>query len=157
MTKCPDCGRATLRTVNEPQTRSVAGRTFMAFLPTSKCSGRGCGASYYDGAVGIRFDLAIAAELVRLGASEGEAFKHMRKAVGLKNTDMADLLDVDAVTLSRWETGKHPVPRAELATLGAIVAEAVLGSKATLDRLRKLQKPSARSRRPVRLELAAGR
>lgn len=40
-----------------------------------------------------------------------EAIKKLRKATGLTQVDFAKLLDVDSVTISRWERGEtKPMP-----------------------------------------------
>jgi len=34
-----------------------------------------------------------------------------RKALGLSQEQLAELLDVDEMTVSRWERGVYPIPR----------------------------------------------
>lgn len=96
------------------------------------------------------FELAVAEKLAGLGIRTGEAFKFMRKALGLRAVDLAELLDVAAETVSRWETGE-PEARA-FALLGSIVAERLRGQEETVDRLRALRSPR---KRPARVRVHA--
>lgn len=84
----------------------------------------------------------------------GETFKYARKAVGLRAEDLASLLGVARETISRWETGKHPIDSAALAVLALIVKDAVQGSTATLDALRARRAAKPLSKR-VALKLAS--
>jgi transcriptional regulator with XRE-family HTH domain len=80
----------------------------------------------------------------------------MRKALGLRATDLAELLDVTPETVSRWETDRVPLDRGALATLGALLRDARAGSTATLDHLRTLAHPP-RGPREIAVRLPAMR
>jgi transcriptional regulator with XRE-family HTH domain len=41
----------------------------------------------------------------------GDELKERRVAIGLNQTELAGLLDVDIMTISRYETGKRTIPR----------------------------------------------
>jgi transcriptional regulator with XRE-family HTH domain len=71
-----------------------------------------------------------------------ETFKFMRKALGLRAVDIAELLDVAAETLSRWETGQRPVDRASWIAVSAMVLDKLEGRTTTLDRLKALLEPA---------------
>jgi transcriptional regulator with XRE-family HTH domain len=40
-----------------------------------------------------------------------EELKLRRESIGLTQSQLARELDVDVITVSRWERGVHPVPR----------------------------------------------
>jgi len=123
----------------EREVRSVAGHTFVADMPANIC---GCGESVIDYAPLHRFNLAIAGKLAELGASSGEAFKFMRKAIGMKAADLAALLHVVPETVSRWETGQRNVDYGAMVVLGAIALDQLEGRTRTLDLLRALREPA---------------
>lgn len=41
-----------------------------------------------------------------------DQFRAARKAAGLTQTEAARLVGVTQVTVARWETGRHPIPKA---------------------------------------------
>ncbi len=51
------------------------------------------------------------------GARAGVQLKLVRKAAGLKATELADLLGVTPETVSRWECGRSEIPRAAVYVL----------------------------------------
>jgi transcriptional regulator with XRE-family HTH domain len=65
----------------------------------------------------------------------------MRKAIGVRAVEFAELLDVTHETVSRWEHGHLPVERRAAALLSAMVIDKLEGRTSTLDRLRALLKP----------------
>ena len=96
-------------------------------------------------------ELAVAREFADVGVDTGEAFRRMRKALGLRATDLAQLLDLTPETISHWETGKVVINRAAFVALGAMVQDAIDGRTTTRDRLAALGKrryPRALSPRP---------
>jgi DNA-binding transcriptional regulator YiaG len=124
---------------SDREERAVAGHTFVADLPAYVC--KSCGESVIDYATLHRFNLAIAGRIAELGASSGEAFKFMRKAIGMKAVDLATLLNVAPETISRWETGQRSVDRGALIVLGAIVLDQLGNRTTTIERLHALQEP----------------
>src|SRR5437773_3600547 len=138
--RCVECGNEQMVSGTERESRSVAGHTFVADMPAYICER--CGESVIDYASLHCFNIAIAGKLAELGASSGEAFKFMRKAIGMKAAELAALLDVAPETVSRWETGQRDVDRGALVVLGALVLDRLEGRTSTLDRLRALRKPA---------------
>jgi len=66
----------------------------------------------------------------------GDAFRYARKALGLRGADLAEILNVDAATVSRWEN-KGSVDRAAWLLLGAFVREKLAQGTLDLESLRK--------------------
>jgi transcriptional regulator with XRE-family HTH domain len=97
--------------------------------------------------------LLVASQLLDLGVATGAAFRFMRKALGLRAVDLAELLNVNAATVSRWENGKVAVDRAALATLAAAASERLDDRDSTLARLRRLRE-GKRPARALRVNLA---
>lgn len=147
--KCIECGKR-LKRGTVVETRDVAGVTFTAELPAEICSA--CDENYVDGEVLARFESMVASELARLGRRTPDAFKFMRKALGLKATELAVLLAVTPETVSRWENGGLQVEPRAFALLGGMAEDALAGRDATLARLRALQEP-ANVTEPVRLKV----
>lgn len=71
-----------------------------------------------DGTLGLpglewgRLELRAAiAVLSQAPSLEGDELRFARKAMGLRQPDLAALLDVATETVSRWETGADPIRR----------------------------------------------
>jgi hypothetical protein len=139
MQRCTTCGGTKLTETDVELEREVAGRSFRAVGPGMRCTS--CNEAFVPGGAVAAMELAIAAELARSGVINGEAFRFMRKAVGLPATELAALLDVAPEPVSRWENEKLPVERRALALLASMVLDRVDGVSTTLDRLRALRNP----------------
>lgn len=148
MQQCAQCESRRLEQTREDVHMEVDGHTFTAALPALRCLD--CDETYIAGPEMGRFELRVAAILARSGMQSGGAFRFMRKAVGLRASDLAELLDVTQETISRWETGKRAVDRSALATLGALVLDKLADRQETLERLRALREPKPVAKR-VRL------
>lgn len=145
MKRCAQCNGTKLTKVEATEKVHVGKWTFTATLPATKCAA--CGESYINGEVLGRFELSAARKLAELGIREGAAFKFMRKALGMRAADLAELLSVTPETVSRWENDKNEVDLAAFVTLGALVADKLEGRTTTLDRLRAVhESPKAKSR-----------
>lgn len=144
MKRCVEC-KGGLRERRVEETLQVGGHRFLASLPGKVCSH--CGESYLDAKTLERFELTVAVDLALAGETKGEVFKFIRKAVGLKATELAELLGVAPETISRWETGERAVDRGAFALLGDIAQERLEGRASTLDMLKSMQTPK-RLRRP---------
>jgi len=153
MKRCNRCGGHLLaKTVDA--SREVSGHVFVAALPAKQC--KSCGEVSYDGVVLQRFDLHVANRLAESGVSSGPAFRFLRKALGLRAIDLAELLDVSVETLSRWETEKRAVDRGALTVLSSCVRDALAGRTETLATLRALRTPRSLGKR-VHLDLTGDR
>lgn len=128
---------------------SVPPMTFVVHLDGWVCPT--CGDIEFDQSALERVDVRIASALARSGVSSPDAFRFMRKAIGLRATDLADLLDVTAETVSRWERGKVGVDARALAVLGTLALEHADGRSDALQRLRAIR--SGESTRAVRVEI----
>lgn len=153
MKRCGRCG-GPLASKKVDVSREVSGHVFVAALPAQQC--KTCNETSYEGSVLQRFDLHVATRLADSGVSSGAAFRFMRKALGLRAVDLAELLDVSAETLSRWETDKRSVDRGSLAVLSACVRDTLAGRTSTLDTLRALRTPRTLEKR-VQLDLTGDR
>lgn len=134
MKKCPLCKKGSLRKTDRPDRIEVAGHVFTTTLAALTCDA--CGESTIAGPDLERFERAAARALAERGEASGAAFRFMRKAVGLAANDLAALLGTTPETISRWETGKHPLDPMAWRTLSLLVREASEGSMAGLEMLR---------------------
>lgn len=148
MRRCVECGKATLSPHESEDSVSVAGRTFVRQVSALRCEN--CGATYFEGAALGAVELDAAGVIASEGPCCGETFGFMRKALGLRAAELAELLDLSPETLSRWENAQRPVDRASWVALSVLVLERQEGREATLERLRALLQPSSLSER-VRL------
>lgn len=137
--RCVECQSRELVAAETEERLEVAGKTFAAVVPATRCTD--CGATYltYD-TMGV-LELGAAGELARHGEVSAEAFKLMRKALGMRAVELAELLDVTPETVSRWEHGRQPIDRGAAALLSAMVLDRLEGRTTTLDRLKALLKP----------------
>lgn len=138
MKQCIQCGHKKLRPDQTEDAVIVADRTFSRIVPVLRCEN--CGETYFDGAELQAIELEAAGVIAREGPSNGATFKFMRKAIGLRAIDLAELLDVASETLSRWENAQRPVDRASWITLSDMVLDRIEGRTITLDRLNALRK-----------------
>jgi DNA-binding transcriptional regulator YiaG len=134
--KCARCDGRLERTTTE-RVQDVARRRFVATVPARAC--RVCGAVYVAAASLERVELAVACELAVHGPATGETFRYMRKALGMRASDLASLLGVTPETVSRWENEQRPVDGPTWITLGSLVLEKARRASSTLDRLRAMR------------------
>lgn len=144
MKKCPSCGGALVAS-RKRETQSVGGREFVVTVAAGAC--RSCGDVFLENSSLQRTELEIACDLARHGPVSGDAFRYLRKSLGLRAVVVADLLGVTPETISRWENGQRPVDKAAWMTLGSVVLEQASRSPETLERLRELSAhgPGAKS------------
>jgi DNA-binding transcriptional regulator YiaG len=137
---CPSChAPSTLVSSTTEATRDVCGCLFIAPLPATACSA--CGHVEVDREAEAKFVRRVAHILADSGAASGGAFRLMRKAIGLRATELAQLLSVAPETISRWETEKRGIDRATVAVLASLVHEQTEGRRTTLDSLQRLRAP----------------
>lgn len=151
MKRCPKCDGKVEKTL-VPDTVEVGRHVFSARVPAFKC--RGCGEVYFEGAGLEQLELRAAVELARAGDATPESMRFMRKALGFKAAELAELLAVTPETVSRWETGKQRLEHRAMAVLGSLVIERAEGRTAMLETLEALRKPRKLGR-TVKLSLTA--
>jgi DNA-binding transcriptional regulator YiaG len=100
--------------------RKIAGRTYSVEIPVRMADD---GELVVDGTVAANADLAIAAAIAGSGPVLGETFAWMRRAAGIQAKTLAELLDVRAESVSRWERGERPMDRAAWLLLADIILE----------------------------------
>ncbi|BDG08543.1 type II TA system antitoxin MqsA family protein [Anaeromyxobacter paludicola] len=110
--------------------------------PARRCAA--CGEAHVDPAVLSRAHLSVGCALADEGVQTGGAFRHMRRALGLRAADLARLLDLTPETLSHWETGKVRPSRAAFVALAAMLEDALAGRTTTRDRLQALARERPR-------------
>lgn len=128
--------------------RSIDGVEFVGSLPVARCIE--CGEATFEFEDLARFDLEVARSLLAHGIRGPAALKFVRKSLGLKGVEAAELLSISHETLSRWENGKIRPDANALAVLAALVADALAGETTTRDRLRALASPK-KPENPVRV------
>ena len=149
MQKCPHCGGGVARAKKE-QARVVAGTCFVVRASAFCC--RRCRAVFMPGAVLERVDIEIATVIAMRAAISGQAFRFMRKSLGMRGFEIAALLDVTGETISRWEHGQRPVDSSAWVLVGSLVLEHAGRPPATLRRLLSLKK-RAKMPKTVRLDV----
>jgi putative zinc finger/helix-turn-helix YgiT family protein len=152
--KCVMCGAKKLSAGETTHEFTVSGVKFVVEgVPAEICAS--CNESYVAHDDLERAELTIAAELARRGVRTGEAFRFMRKALGLKSNALAELFDLQPETVSRWEKGTQTLDPRAFALLGSVVVDRVAGrEELALERLRALRAPVKAPRRAVRIALA---
>jgi putative zinc finger/helix-turn-helix YgiT family protein len=115
------------------ETVVVGGLRFTAEVQGDECPA--CGECYLSGETVRALEQGVAEALARGGIGTADAFRYMRKVIGLKALEVAGLFGVAPETVSRWENGeRRPEPRA-VKGLGALVVEHLAGRTDLLDYL----------------------
>jgi DNA-binding transcriptional regulator YiaG len=138
--RCPAChaiDRWREKTVDVSHV--ISGHEFVGAVSARECMS--CGHVLHDRAAEDRLCLRIAALIVDSGLATGRAFRFMRKAIAMRASDLARLLQVAPETISRWETERRAVDPSSFALLAAIVRDRLEGRTAVLDGLERLVKP----------------
>lgn len=147
MKTCANCKSNQLRPIEESVEIHVPGdkdglHVIVDGVRATRCEA--CGEVYTDGPDLGRAEVLAAFEAVRAGLRDGPTLNWARRALGLRATDLADLLDVAPETVSRWENGHRSADRSVWNTMADLLANAVEGNTATLDLLRqKVKLPKA--------------
>ncbi|MES2645050.1 MAG: helix-turn-helix transcriptional regulator [Myxococcota bacterium] len=87
----------------------------------------------------------VATTLASQGMVSGESFRYLRRALGIRAAEVAEILGVRPATVSDWETGKTRLDRAAW----GLLADAVLRGPASLDPLRRRPQPGQTVRVPL--------
>ncbi len=158
--KCYACGSKRLTESKREVRRPIGSRVFTGSYPALACAA--CGEATADSRAVLAIELGIARELAEAGPRNGDEFKFLRKMTGLRAVEVAELLDVSAETVSRWENDKQALERRAVAIVAGLVLDRIEGRDETLQRLRALRDPR-RLAKAVRVDLdeklleAAGR
>lgn len=100
-----------------------------------------------------RFELSVARRLAELGVVTGEAFRFMRKSMGLTIAQVATLFDVEPEIVRRWESGDAPVPRPAFALLGTMADDELQGIDTTRRYLEALTHPPSQAAGEIRVTI----
>ena len=134
--RCASCG-SVLTSTRKNQTQTVAGRTFVVTVAAGAC--RACASVFMEHASLERAEVQIACALARYGPLSGEAFRYVRKTLGMKAIGIAELLGVTPETISRWENGQRALDQTAWLAIGSIMLEHAGKKPETLERLRQLR------------------
>ena len=150
MKSCTRCKKERVVSIMLDDSMDVCGHTFTAQVPAEKCEA--CGQIAIQGHDMKLFELRVAIELAKAGTRSAEAFKFLRKAVGIEKAGLAELLDVPEDFVGYWEKAEWPVdPRAH-AVLCSLVLAKFEHRPASLDCLAVLREPRKLARK-VRVTL----
>lgn len=139
VSRCATCGGTNLPLVGHVFRATIAGVPFERKVRVQKCSN--CGEVYLPAGTLGDFELSAALALVRAGVRKPKALKFMRKAAGLRATDLGDLLGLTAEHLSRIENGKVPPDKRTVALIAALLEDKAAGTTRTIDQLRAIDRP----------------
>ena len=151
VSRCVKCGESDLLIVSHVFRATVAGVPFERKLKVQKCST--CGEIYLRAGSLGDFELSAALAFARAGVQRPAALKFMRKAAGLRATDLGGLFDLTPEHLSRIENGKVPPDKRTVALLAALLEDKAAGTTRTIDQLHALDRPR-RLKGKVRLDIA---
>jgi putative zinc finger/helix-turn-helix YgiT family protein len=133
--KCPKCGTRTKR-IKAEHSLSVSGVELRGEVIDDTCPA--CGYATMAASELERFELNAAAALASHGVCTGEAFRFIRKALGMRAADVAEVLGTTPETVSRWETGQREVDRHVFALLGELAVAAAEGRESPAERFKAL-------------------
>ena len=142
MKRCPSCGKSDLRSGTVPHHLTVGEHRFSGRMQGEICNA--CNNSVVGVNDLVMFELGVGELLIRSGqaSSSPEAFRFMRKSLGMRAVELADLLGVTLETVSMWENGKLPIETRSLALLGCMVIDAITERKITINLLRATRSPT---------------
>ena len=122
--------------------RSLDGITYRGRVPVLTADDRpdladviGKFGTLTDGRDLERFDEKIVRRIRALGLRGPETFNFCRRSAELGVQDLADLLDVDRRTISRWEHGDVEIPKPVMAVVALLADERSMGNSRLFDQL----------------------
>jgi Helix-turn-helix len=80
-------------------------------LPALVCNR--CGAVAVEGGVLDKVSFALAAQILRRPSLDGIEVRYLRKLLGDTQSDLAEKLGVDRITVNRWENSPDPIDGAQ--------------------------------------------
>jgi len=128
----------------------IGATAFIVKLPAYAC--RRCKGVFMEGTALEQADLEVACVLASRGQASGETFRIMRKTLGMRAAVLAQLLNVTAETISRWENDQRAVDVNAWLAVGSILLERTGRPCSTLKRLMALSK-GTRLPKTVRIDL----
>lgn len=140
--KCATCGTKT-QSKRKAHSLKIAGVLLKGDVAVNVCGK--CGTSLLDVGELEQFEINAAASLAEHGVCTGEAFRFIRKALGMRASDVASTLGTTPETVSRWETGQRDVDRHVFALLAELAIAAAEGRPSPAARFKTLA--SAKSKR----------
>ena len=99
----------------------------------------------FNGADVQRFEQEAAKWVITNAAVSPETFRLLRSAAGLTQTQLAELLDSDKETISRWENGRNAFALGTWYILASLATDAMKGKTTTRDWLRNAQRAKMES------------
>lgn len=157
MKRCANCKSADVHEGHETVEVAVPTAAGPLRVRVSGVSAVRCGhcrESFLLGPDLARAELLAAREALMRGHWDGPVLRFARKALGLRATELGELLDVSAETVSRWENGHRVAERSVWNTVADLLHDRLEGSTTTLDRLRS--RPARElPRRPLQLRLGS--
>jgi len=113
--------------------------TFVGELPCELAKGfDGREQPAFDAEDVSRFEGLIVAHVAENGLLSPETFRFLRSKARLTQAELAQLLDTNAETISRWESGKSGFDRGTWYTVAALAMEHIQGDRRTEARLRRV-------------------
>ena len=154
MERCQRCGKGNLSRLAIEDSLEVAGHVFTTAMPARRCGYTRCGDVLIDAKDIREFEKAVVLALARAGERSGGVVKALRTGIGMGLGRLAELLDVEAETVVKWEEGTLPVPTQAAAMLRGLVMSRLGGGAAHVDGLALLRQPRQLAAR-IRVHLAA--
>jgi DNA-binding transcriptional regulator YiaG len=139
MQTCDRCRRARVLDVLVDDTIEVCGHTFASQVPATRCLA--CQQVVIQAEHVRQFERRVAVELARAGLRGGDAFRFLRKALGISEAAFASIIDMPAECVVYWETDKWLVDPRALALLSGLVLANFDGRQSALDGLAVLRMP----------------
>lgn len=152
MTKCTKCG-ARMRAAKVEHRLEVSGIELAGELKGQVCGE--CGEESIELTELARFELGTAAALAGVGVCTGEAFKFIRKALGMRAADVGEVLGVAAETVSRWENGQRDMDPHAFALLGEIAIAQAEGRPSPAERFKSLASTDRKLPKSISVKLAS--
>jgi DNA-binding XRE family transcriptional regulator len=161
MRTCPNCGATGVKASRHVSKIHVPFRRdgrdvkveFQAQMQGFECPA--CRMAFEVGSTSERFELAVAREIIGMGISAGGLLKFVRKALGFRATELAELLDKTPETVSHWENDRSQPERSVWVALADMVDDRLEGKSTTRKRLEVFARPNQIPRGPVTVELTA--
>lgn len=154
LTKCPSCGASRARPMSQTEEFKVGAVIYRARVALLKCAL--CGESTVVGPSMMAAEHAVARAIARSGRVTGESFAFMRTAFGWKATEIAELLGVSSITISRWENGRREMEPLAWALLAELVLADAKDRPTTREILETIRRPPKLGR-AVQIEWEAPR